>query len=386
MPQIYQASVTAPVNIAVIKYWGKRCTKLNLPTNSSLSVALSQENLRTLTTASCSEQFDKDILWLNGSEENVASNSRLIICIENLRLLRSRVEKENPGSQTLSKMNLHIVSENNFPTAAGLASSAAGFAALVYAIANLYKLPQSEIQLSRIARQGSGSACRSLFGGYTSWEMGNNDDGSDSQAQQVATKSHWPDMKAAILIISAAKKGVSSTSGMQATVATSTLFTYRAQHIVPIRMQEMKKAIAARDFQSFAELTIKDSNQFHAVCLDTMPPIFYLNDTSRYIIRLAEELNRVAGKYVAAYTFDAGPNAVLYYLSENTQLVLGLFRECYRKAKGWSSDARPCVPEGFNLGLIKNVGTGVCQVILTEVGDGPKETDESLINEKGLPR
>jgi len=240
--KIYTASTTAPVNIAVIKYWGKRDTVLNLPTNSSLSVTLSQNDLRTHTTASCSATFTEDALHLNGTSQDV-SGARQQACFRELRALRAALESTDSSLPKLSTYRLHIVSENNFPTAAGLASSAAGFAALVRAIADLYELPQSPTELSRIARQGSGSACRSLFGGYVAWEQGTAADGSDSLAVEVAPASHWPEMRAAILVVSAAKKGVSSTSGMQATVATSALFSHRAEVVVPKRMEAMKKAI-----------------------------------------------------------------------------------------------------------------------------------------------
>lgn len=291
-------------------------------------------------------------------------------------------------------MHLHIVSENNFPTAAGLASSAAGFAALVRAIADLYVLPHSPGVLSRIARQGSGSACRSMYGGYVAWNMGVKEDGSDSVAEQVAPASHWPSMKAAILVVSASKKDVSSTAGMQATVATSELFTHRAKNVVPERMERMKTAIRDRDFATFAEITMKDSNQFHAVCLDTSPPIFYLNDTSRAIIRLVEELNRVAGKIVAAYTFDAGPNAVIYYLEENEMWVLTLLKTCFEDTPGVPDTTLPEATKGtsilgkdFDLRLVKAVLGGVSRVILTQVGDGPEKVEgRSLINEKGGPK
>jgi diphosphomevalonate decarboxylase len=290
-------------------------------------------------------------------------------------------------------MPLHIVSENNFPTAAGLASSAAGFAALVRAIADLYNLPESPADLSRVARQGSGSACRSMFGGYVAWNMGCEEDGSDSLAEQVADLSHWPEMRAAILVVSAAKKGVSSTAGMQSTVAMSELFKHRAENVVPERMERMKNAILKKDFTTFVDLTMKDSNQFHAVCLDTSPPIFYLNDTSRGIIRLVEELNRVAGKDVAAYTFDAGPNAVIYYLKENENWVMAMLKTCFEGVHGLDSIApseqnyRSILGADFDVWLIKAVLDGVSRIILTQVGGGPeKVTERSLIDEKGLPR
>jgi len=381
--KIYTASTTAPVNIAVIKYWGKRDTVLNLPTNSSLSVTLSQNDLRTHTTASCSATFTEDALHLNGTSQDV-SGARQQACFRELRALRAALESTDSSLPKLSTYRLHIVSENNFPTAAGLASSAAGFAALVRAIADLYELPQSPTELSRIARQGSGSACRSLFGGYVAWEQGTAADGSDSLAVEVAPASHWPEMRAAILVVSAAKKGVSSTSGMQATVATSALFSHRAEVVVPKRMEAMKKAIGERDFESFAELTMRDSNQFHAVCLDTSPPIFYMNDVSKAAIRVVEEINKAAGRKVAAYTFDAGPNAVVYYLKQNEGLVLGTLKGGLEAVEGWDKGV---VAKGVEIekSLLEPLKEGITRVILTGVGEGPVKAQESLVGEDGLP-
>ncbi|KAL5409650.1 diphosphomevalonate decarboxylase [Paraphaeosphaeria minitans] len=392
MSDIYRASATAPVNIAVIKYWGKRDPKLNLPTNSSLSVTLSQSDLRTHTTASCSASYPKeDSLLLNGAPQDV-SGARTQACFRELRGLRSQLEDSDASLPKLAALPLKIVSENNFPTAAGLASSAAGLAALVRAIANLYKLPSSPTDLSRIARQGSGSACRSLFGGYVGWEQGSASNGSDSVAFQVAPASHWPSMRAVILVVSAAKKGVSSTTGMQTTVATSSLFASRASETVPKRMQEMQQAIQERDFETFGKVTMMDSNSFHATCLDTYPPIFYLNDVSRAAIKVVEAINAAAGRIIAAYTFDAGPNAVVYYLEENEKQVAGLFKTLLGEKDGWKGERGEKVEGNFAAAekVKEEVGVavdllkeGVSRVILTGVGEGPVETDESLIDEKG---
>ncbi|KAK9240493.1 GHMP kinase [Lipomyces kononenkoae] len=388
--KVYSASTTAPVNIATLKYWGKRDTKLNLPTNSSISVTLSQDDLRTFTTASASESFESDRLWLNGKEESVQGN-RIQACFTELRAMRKVLEDTNPELPVLSRYHLHIVSENNFPTAAGLASSAAGFAALVRAIANLFELPHSPEELSRIARQGSGSACRSLFGGYVAWEMGHEADGSDSRAVQIATQEMWPDMKGAILVISASKKETSSTVGMQTTVNTSSLFKYRAEVVVPQRFKEMSAAILAKDFETFGKLTMIDSNQFHAVCMDSSPPIFYMNDTSRLVVGLIETVNKIYGRVVAAYTFDAGPNAVLYYLEKDGPIVLGLLKAVIPEVDGW--DKKPStasiaatVPEGVDQRNFASIRDGVSRIILTGVGPGPQTTDDSLINGEGLPK
>ncbi|KAF2759440.1 diphosphomevalonate decarboxylase [Pseudovirgaria hyperparasitica] len=389
--KIYRASTTAPVNIAVIKYWGKRDAKLNLPTNSSLSVTLAQNDLRTHTTASCSAKYPaEDVLVLNGAPQDV-TGARTQACFRELRALRKDLESKDSSLPPLSSYPLKIVSENNFPTAAGLASSAAGFAALVRAIANLYELPSNPTDLSRIARQGSGSACRSLFGGYAAWEMGTKDDGSDSVAYEVAPASHWPEMRACILVVSAEKKGVSSTTGMQTTVATSTLFAERARDTVPKRMKEMTEAIQKKDFEAFARLTMKDSNSFHATCLDTEPPIFYLNDVSRAAITAVNAINQAAGKIIAAYTFDAGPNAVVYYLQKDEKEVAGAFKALLESKDGWAGERGAAVEvnstgaanfDEKSAGALQN---GISRVILTGVGEGPIKIDEHLIDENGEP-
>ena len=146
-----QVTVSSPTNIAVIKYWGKRDSKLNLPINSSVSVTINQADLRTVTTVTASEAFKKDRLWLNAEEEEIESNERVQ---KVFAMVRARSNK-------WEGMKVQVVSVNNFPTAAGLASSAAGYAALSFALSKLYGLEDHyEGDLSTIARVGSGSACR----------------------------------------------------------------------------------------------------------------------------------------------------------------------------------------------------------------------------------
>ena len=298
-----------------------------------------------------------------------------------------------------SHWKVHICSHNNFPTAAGLASSASGFAALVYSLAKLYQLPASPKELSIIARQGSGSACRSLFGGFVAWREGTAADGSDSFAEQIASEAHWPDMHALICVVSDDKKGTSSTAGMQRTVETSTLFPQRLT-VVPERMRTITEAIQSRDFDTFAAVTMKDSNQFHAVALDTDPPIFYMNDVSRTIITVVTEYNRVAleqgGKRKAAYTFDAGPNAVIYAPRENMREIIELivsyfpqtsFDDPFQLFGGAAVQGQ--LVDGFNEGVAKRFGVGAVKTLIhTSVGDGPRVRveKESLLGDDGLPK
>eukprot|EP01102_Stenamoeba_stenopodia_P017553 TRINITY_DN6313_c0_g1_i2.p1 TRINITY_DN6313_c0_g1~~TRINITY_DN6313_c0_g1_i2.p1 ORF type:complete len:343 (-),score=91.38 TRINITY_DN6313_c0_g1_i2:70-1098(-) len=330
-------------------------------------------------------------MWLNGKKEDVKSNKRLLNC---LKELRSRAGVD----ETKDKHILRIVSENNFPTAAGLASSASGFCCLVYSLAQLYGV-QGDI--SGIARLGSGSACRSMYGGFVRWEMGQKTDGSDSIAVQVETESHWPDLEVLVLVVNDQKKDVSSTSGMQTSVLTSPLIKDRAENIVPQRLIDIEKAIHERNFPVFADLTMKDSDSFHEVCRTTTPAIHYLNDISRSIIALVNAFNEAKAVISAAYTFDAGPNAVIFLERKNLGDFISLVVKHFPPAENQTvesflsndEDLISLTKSGSTLQLTTEAATqrpGTLRYILhTSVGTGPNVLDasESLIdNSTNLPK
>lgn len=286
---------------------------------------------------------------------------------------------------------IHICSENNFPTAAGLASSAAGYACLVYTLAQLF---QVEGDLSKIARRGSGSACRSMYGGFVIWQRGKEKDGSDSLAKQIAPASHW-DMKIILLIVDSGRKPVGSTEAMQRSVKTS---EFLRNFKLDDRVNALTEAILQKDFPTFAEITMKDSNRIHSVCQDTYPPVQYLNDTSHYIIQLVHMLNDYFGKPKVAYSYDAGPNACLFLLEESVPLVLSIVNhylppgavgngEPYYKGEKVvlpkiSSEVLKAIP------LTPRPAGSLKGVIYTSVGDGPEvvHNNNHLLNEIGLPK
>eukprot|EP00903_Cladosiphon_okamuranus_P015684 g14481.t2 len=331
---------SAPTNIAVIKYWGKDSVALNTPINSSASVTLCQDDLRAITTVAASKDFNKDQLWLNGTEEDVSKNKRFQAVIRQVRALATEKRDEATGEVVVAagdwdSYGVRIASRNTFPTAAGLASSAAGLACLTFSLAKLFNAKESfDGELSAIARQGSGSACRSLYGGFVKWQKGEREDARDSIAIQVADERHWPEMRALILVVSADKKDTSSTSGMSTSVETSPLLGFRAREVVEPRLAEIEKAYLEKDFATFGKITMQDSNQFHATCLDTYPPIFYMNDISRSIIRIVHAYNAFHGEVRAAYTFDAGPNAVVYHLAGDSAELLALLLRFYPAPEG----------------------------------------------------
>ncbi|XP_053771171.1 diphosphomevalonate decarboxylase [Desmodus rotundus] len=385
---------TAPVNIAVIKYWGKRDEELILPINSSLSVTLHQDQLKTTTTAVISKDFTEDRIWLNGRKEDIGQ-PRIQACLRQIRHLARKQrsgEEEDPLPLNLS-YKVHIASVNNFPTAAGLASSAAGYACLAYALARVYGV---ESDLSEVARRGSGSACRSLYGGFVEWKMGEQADGKDSVARQVAPESHWPQLRVLILVVSTEKKLTGSTVGMQTSVETSPLLRFRAEAVVPGRIAEMIRYINERNFEGFGQLTMKDSNQFHATCLDTFPPISYLNDTSRHIIHLVHRFNAHHGQTKVAYTFDAGPNAVIFTLDDTVAEFVAAVKHSFPPESNGDKFLKglPVRPAPLSdklkaaLGMDPTPG-GIKYIIATQVGPGPQMLDQPhahLLGPDGLPK
>ncbi|KAG5174918.1 Diphosphomevalonate decarboxylase [Tribonema minus] len=382
---------SAPTNIATIKYWGKASAELNTPINSSVSVTLHQDDLKAITTVAASRSFSKDRLWLNGKEEDVESNKRLTTVIKLVRALAGDKVDAKTGEVLVYKADwpqyhVHIASRNTFPTAAGLASSAAGYACLTFALAQLFAACETyDGELTAIARQGSGSACRSLYGGFVRWQKGERADAADSIAVQVADEAHWPELRALIFVASAAKKGTSSTSGMGTSVATSELLRHRAAALVEPRLAAIEAAYLARDFAGFGRATMVDSNQFHATCLDTYPPIFYMNDVSRALVQAVHAFNAHHGAIRAAYTFDAGPNAVVYTTASDVAQLLAVMSRAFPVPRGAPacSDAALAaeaaaedVPEALLaavLGAVREPRAGDVQMVYaTRVGDGPR--------------
>ena len=300
----------------------------------------------------------------------MSKNQRILTVISEMRKRAKRYAEQG----------LRIVSANSFPTAAGLASSAAGYAALTVALADVFQVPMSS-DLTRVARMGSGSACRSLYEGLVAWESGTQADGCDSIAVAMAPKTSWLDIS--ILVLNAAKKNTSSTEGMVRSVQTSELLRYRAKHIVPARVRSMVAAYRDKDFETFGRIMMQDSNQFHATCLDTYPPVFYLTDDSRKVINFVHGLNRRAGKIVAAYTFDAGPNAVIFTQHKDTAAVLSAIEAKFpivnSNADGATDDAIS-TKDGSAIGVVKNI-------YRTRVGDGPRKLPRIFLADckSGLP-
>ncbi len=341
--KVYTAMGTP--NIALIKYWGKRDEKLILPMNSSISMTFDY-SLNTVTSVLFSSRLKSDSLYINGTKQNLNNKDTR----ERFQIVNHMRRLAGTSKKVL------VVSENSFPTSSGLASSASGTAALVYAVTKGLGLHLSGREMSMIARQGSGSACRSMFGGFVKWNKGMRADGRDSYAEQVFDENHWPELVDVIGVATHEKKRISSRAGMKQTVETSALYSERIRDAEK-RVSAITKAIKYKDFNTLAEITMQDSNSMHAVMLDTQPPIMYLNEKSMAVINAVHEINEDAGSNIMAYTFDAGPNPQVITTVRNAP-----------KAKR----------------LLMKAGIG--EILVSRAGHGPKMLDESksLINERKL--
>jgi len=281
------ASAAAHPNIAFIKYWGNRDALLRLPLTGSISMAL--DGLETRTSVCFDVNFQADSFTLNGEEQQDESLARVSGFLDHVR--------ELAGSAAFAR----VESENNFPTAAGIASSASAFAALALAASTAAGLSLDEHALSALARRGSGSACRSVPGGFAEWLPGSTD--ADSYAVQVAPAAHW-NLVDLIVILHAGRKSVGSTEG-HALAGTSPLNGLRVAG-APDRLTECRQALLGRDFEHFARVVEADSHWMHAVMRTSSPPLFYWTPDTETI--LWHVLTWRKQGHALCATVDAGPN------------------------------------------------------------------------------
>lgn len=274
-------------NIAFIKYWGNCEPEARIPANGSISMNLG--GLETRTTVTFDESLKSDSLILNGQSVKGASLERASQFLDRVR--------DIAGLKEFAR----IESENNFPMGAGIASSASAFAALALASSTAAGLNLDQAALSRLARTGSGSACRSIPGGFVEWLADGCDP--DSMAVSIAPPEHW-DLCDCVAIISRAHKPTGSTEG-HALAHTSPLQKARVDG-APERLSLCRNAILARDFEAFSAVTELDNNMMHAVMMTSRPQLIYWQPATIAIMK-AVQAWRAAG-LAACYTIDAGPN------------------------------------------------------------------------------
>ena len=309
----------AHTNIALIKYWGKADEALIIPMNNSLSVTL--DRFYTETRVTFDETLTEDQLILNGKAVNAKESAKIQRYMEMIR-------KEAGISE-----HALIESENFVPTAAGLASSASAYAALAGACNEALQLGLSDKDLSRLARRGSGSASRSIYGGFAEWEKGNDDE--TSFAHRVEADGWENELAMVFVVINNKSKKVSSRSGMSLTRDTSRFYQYWLDNVEP-DLKEIKEAIAQKDFKRMGEVIEANGLRMHATNLGAQPPFTYLVPESYDAMRIVHEC-REAG-LPCYFTMDAGPNVKVLIEKKNQQAIVDKFLQEFDQSQIITSD------------------------------------------------
>jgi diphosphomevalonate decarboxylase len=316
------ATYEASPNIALVKYWGQRDTARVLPYNSSVSVTLA--GLTTRTTVRFDPELPVDRLQLNGK------------WVEGGPLASASAFLERVRREMVGPCHAEVRTRNSFPTASGLASSASGFAALAGAASRAAGLDLSDTELSQLARYGSGSACRSVFGGFVEWRAGLRPDGSDCLARMLHPPNYWPELVDVVAVVAdAPEKEVRSAVAMQTTVETCRDYHAR-QRALPRRIAAIRRLIRSRDGPRLFDEVMEECDDFRHVCETTEPALDYLTDTSRRILDAVRDLNREERRTVAGYTHDAGAHVHVFTLKPDLAEVRRRLRALRGIRKLWN--------------------------------------------------
>ncbi len=295
-----ERKVRAYTNIALIKYWGKKDETLFLPMNSSLSLTL--DSFYTETAVRFDGSLERDEFWLNDVQQEEKAVQKISRVLD---LFRETAGITEPAS---------VTSTNFVPTAAGLASSASGLAALAGAANLASGLHLDKRTLSTYARRGSGSATRSIYGGFVEWQMGTNND--DSYAVKI-DDADW-NIGMVTVIVNSKEKAVSSRAGMKNTVLTSPFYPSWLESTAK-DLTEIKTAIREQDFQKLGEITESNGMKMHATVLGATPPFSYWEPDSIVAMHMVRELRQQG--IPCYFTMDAGPNVkVLCRLSDSQKI------------------------------------------------------------------
>lgn len=273
-----KVTAKAPVNIALIKYWGKFDEENVIPYNSSISISL--DNLYTITTISDADKFK---VTLNGEKLIEKEEEKVYNFLKHF----ASIDQINKVS---------IDSINYVPTAAGLSSSSSAFASIAFAANAFFKKNLNLTELTQITRLGSGSACRSIYGGFVAWEK-------DGKVYEINSK--FTDIVLISVIINSQKKAISSREAMKRTAKTSPLYKY---FVIESNndFYLMKDALINGDLELVGSLAMKSFLMMHGVMLSSNPPILYINDLSINVIELVKKMQQ---DDIYAYpTMDAGCN------------------------------------------------------------------------------
>ncbi len=294
----------AHANIALVKYWGKRDRALNLPATGSLSLTLGA--LTTTTTVHFSERLNQDRFELDGTPVTGPALDRLGRWLDLVR--------ERAGLA----LRAEVRSENDFPTASGLASSASAYAALAVAASAAAELTLAPRELSILARRGSGSAARSIFGGLVRMHRGRADDGSDAFAESVAGADDWPLRLVIAVVGGGVAKDHPSRDAMEHCAATSPLYPGHLA-AVPGDLTAAESAIAERDLDALGQVAERSALTMHAAAMASRPAILYFRPATLACLEAVRDL-RAAG-HPAYFTIDAGPHVKVLTLAAHAEPV-----------------------------------------------------------------
>jgi len=327
-----KATFVAPSNIAFIKYWGIRDVDEIVPYNPSLSMTLSRCSTTTTVEVLVESDADEVLVCVEPGTFVAAGDHFTAGVVAHLDRLRK---------WSASKSRYRVVTKNSFPMGAGLASSASGFAALTLAFVASLERDISSREASILARlSGSGSAARSVFGGYVEWPV---DD--DRSAASFARAEHW-DLRDVIAILDEGEKEVSSKEGHRR--ATTSPYFPRRQELLAERIELVRQSVLERDFTTFGPLVEEEALDLHLIAMSSRPPIFYWQPGTLTVLKTIREM-RADGVEVCA-TMDAGANVHTICTAESEAEVVR---------------ALESLPE-------------IQRLILDRVGEGPRQLDTHL--------
>jgi len=302
------ARAVAGANFALVKYWGKRDVALNLPDVGSISITL--DALLSETRVTLDATLDADRFELDGVA-SVQGSERVSALLDRFRARSGRSE------------HARIESSNNFPTGAGLASSASGFAALVEAAAEAYGLALSPAEKSELARIGSGSAARSIFGGFVEMARGERADGRDAVALPLLDAAAWP-LEVVIAISDPGPKAVGSTAGMRRTARTSPFYRGWVEH-QPADLDTARDAIGRRDFEALADVSEASALTMHGLAMSARPGLLYFNGAT---VECLHRVRSLRDQGIAVFfTVDAGPQVKAVCLPEAADEVAAVLSD-----------------------------------------------------------
>ncbi len=303
--QTGKATAISHPNIAFIKYWGNRDGRLRIPLNDSISMNLSE--LTTTTTVEFGDRTKEDRVKIDGKDASDAARVRVV---EHLNRVRTAAKI---GAKA------RVESTNNFPYGAGIASSASAFAALSLAATRAAGLELNEHELSILARQGSGSACRSIPSGFVEWIGGRTNDG--SYAVSILPPEHW-DLRDVIAVVSSEEKKVGSTEGHAA--AATSLFMPERLNALPARLHRIRRSLIAKDLAAMGAEIEAEALELHLIAMTSRPPVFYWSPEMVRVIQCAQKW--LADGLAVYFTLDAGPNVHLICEGKDAAQVESLAR------------------------------------------------------------